>query len=120
MAADEIDEELLLGIRQARRKPRNFAIIAKGPEVLHVLISRKPIRTGAAQAAKRAFHGNAVYVGACYGGDGNEFIFEVVGEEPLIPEVKLKRFLVERTGLPLKPRFVVTAEIGEIDDEEDA
>ena len=46
--------------RSPRKKPRNFAIIAKGQNVLKLLVDKKPIKEGALVKAKKEVQGNAI------------------------------------------------------------
>jgi hypothetical protein len=58
MGTTAADEDLAEGLRQARKSPRNFALIAKGPAPLKLIVQKKPIRDGDVIKAKTEFKGN--------------------------------------------------------------
>ena len=120
MSDSEIDEELLKLLKQARSKPRNFALVAKGTNCLKLIVSRRPIRDNLVVQAKKESGGNKAYRGICVGAGGMDMVFQVADEEePSIPLPKFKRFIADRTGLALKPRFETKADTAEIDDDPD-
>ena len=58
--ATTIDKDLYEGLQQARKKkPRFFALIAKGTEVVGLIVQKKIINDGVAQKAKSADCRNA-------------------------------------------------------------
>ena len=118
MDPSEIDEELTESLRRARRKPQHFALIARGPNCLKLLVSRRPIRGGAVRQAKKDCGGLVIYGGMCFGDGGPDMVFQVHGKEPTIPVMKFKRFILERTGLNIMPRFEEIGEDTESDSEE--
>jgi hypothetical protein len=120
MAATTLDEELVEGIRGAKKKARNFAIIAKGPAPVKLIVQKKPLRDGDINKAKTEFKGNDVIRGVV-AGEGAELVFYVLGEEPTLKTTKLKEFIAEQTELTVKPRFAVVNElpvVSESDDDE--
>ena len=50
---EEEQEDLTTALRQALRKPRYFAIIARGPEVLALVAQKKPFRSGPLRRIRR-------------------------------------------------------------------
>jgi hypothetical protein len=112
-----VHEELVKELKQAKQKARRFALIAKGAAPLHLIVQKKPIPAGVVLQAKSEFKGNAVIEGVVQG-DGTELIFFVLGEEPALPVSKLKSYLAEVTGLPLKPRFAVVPVLPEVCDDD--
>jgi hypothetical protein len=113
-----IDEDLYNGLQQARKKkPRYFALIAKGVEVVGLIVQKKVINSGVAQKAKAESKGNLVIQGICQG-EGVELRFEVVGSEPSIAPKKIKDFIEERTELSLKPQWAVVTELAAVVDDE--
>ena len=116
--ADILDEELASGLRQARKKPRNFAIIAKGPKILKMFVQKKPLKAGELQKAKGEYKGNVIIRGVCIG-DGPEMVFQVADEEPAIKTAIFRAFITEQTELKMKPRWQVVAQLAEVDDNED-
>jgi hypothetical protein len=115
MAVAELDKDLADELKVAKKKPRNFAIIAKGPNVLKLLVSKKPIRPAEVMEAKKEVQGNAVVKGVVRG-DGSELVFQVI-EKPSVDEAKLKKFITETTRLTLKPRFEAVSQLQEVDDD---
>ena len=117
MGKDDLDKDLQKSLQQARKKPRNFAIIAQGTTPVKLIVSKKPIKAGELTDAKKEFKGNLIVKGIVTGGDGPELLFQVL-EEPSIQLPKLKEYLKETGGVTLKPRFQVVADVAEIDDDE--
>ena len=115
----DVDKELVKSLQEAKKKPRNFAIVAKGPNVVKLLVSKKPIKDGELLKAKKECQGNVICRGVCCG-DGADLVFQVTADQPSIAEPKFKAFLKDQTGLALKPRFEVVAEVPEIDESDEA
>ena len=112
-----IDEDLKEGIQQARKKPRFYALIAKGSEVVGLIVQKKAISAGVAQNAKGEFKGNLVIQGVCQG-DGPQLNFEVLDAEPSINPKKIKTFIDEKTELSIKPQWVVVSKFSAVEDAE--
>ena len=90
------------GIQQARKKkPRYYALVAKGADVVGLIVQKKAISAGVAAKAKTECKGNLVIQGVCQG-DGPEFNFEVLEAEPSIKAKKIKDFISERAEITLK------------------
>ena len=115
--ADVLDEDLELGLKQAKKKPRNFALVIKGSKALKLIVQKKPIKAGEVQAAKAEAKGTGFYKGVCQGDGGLEMVFKLVGEEPSVKTVQFKELIAEQTGLTIKPRFELVSELAEVDDE---
>ena len=115
MAAPEQDKELAKSLAVAKKKPRNFVIVAKGLNVLKLLIDKKPIKESAVQAAKKETGGNVVTRGVV-SGNGAEFVFRVA-EETKVNPLKLKDFIAVVADMAVKPRFEVAPNLAEVDDE---
>lgn len=112
---DALDEELAQGLKQARKKPRNFVLLGKGTTVLKLLIDKKPIKSSDIQEAKKATKATTIVSGVIVG-DGTDLVFKVVGEEPSFKTAAFKEYLSEQSGLKVKPRFQVVPELAEIND----
>jgi hypothetical protein len=113
-----LDEELYAALQTARKgKPRNFCLIAKGPEVLKLIVQKKKITEGAMNKAKTEAKGNAVIQGVVVG-SGADLAFEVLDAEPNIKPVKLRDFISEQTDITCKPRWAVVTALQEVPDEE--
>ena len=98
-------EDLKSALVQARKKPRHFAIIAKGPEVLALFAQKKPFRDGMLRQERRDEGGKQVIEGVCQGDGGTKLVFKVEGDVPKIKKSALRQFITSETGLMLKPRF---------------
>ena len=108
---EEEQEDLTTALRQALRKPRFFAIIARGPEVLALRAQKKPFRSGPLRQLRREKKGKQVIQGTCEGDGGLSLVFKCLGELPKIKKSRLREFISETTGLMLKPRFEVGGEV---------
>jgi hypothetical protein len=115
---DVVDEKLAQGLKQARKKPRNFVLLAKGTSVLKLIVDKKPIKTGVVQEARAETKANLILKGVVEG-DGAELVFKLVGDEPTIKIPAFRDYISEQTSLKLKPRFQVVPELAEINDDED-
>src|SRR5690606_26590537 len=79
--ATTLDEELFAGLQQARKKKaRNYCLIAKGPEVLKLIVQKKKIPAGVVQKAKAEVKGNNIIEGVVFG-EGVSLTFEVLDSE---------------------------------------
>jgi len=119
MAKDKADrdDELLEGLRQAKKKPRNFAIVLKGSKVLKLIVKKKPIKPQEILEAKSEVKGTDYLQGVCQGDGGAEIVFRVVGPEPGVKAPQFKELISEQTGLAIKPRFESVKELQEVDDD---
>jgi hypothetical protein len=102
---EEEREDLKTALAQARRKPRYFAIIAKGVEVLAMIAQKRPIRPGTVRQLRRDKGGKQIIEGVCEGDGGSSLVFKVAGAAPKIKKSALRKFIADETGLMLKPRF---------------
>ncbi len=116
--ADILDEELEKGLRQAKKKPRNFAAICKGTKLLKLIVKKKPIKQPEIMAAKSEVQGNAIITGVCVGDGGAGMVFQVEGDEPSIKIPQMREYITEQTGLAIKPRFEVVQALEEVDENE--
>lgn len=114
----DINKDLVKALQRAKKKPCNFAVIAKGPNVLKLIVDRKPIKDGALLQAKKECQGNAIVKGVVCGGDGPELIFRVK-DEPAFGDAKLRKYITDETKLTLKPRFEITADLQEVEADDD-
>ncbi len=110
---DALEDErgdLKTALTQARKKPRYFAIIVKGPEVLSLMVQKKPFRDSALRSERREEGGKEVVEGVCQGEGGTSLVFKVEGKTPKVKKASLRKFISDETGLMLKPRFASDAE----------
>ena len=119
MAQAVADEELAEGIKRARKKACNFALICKGPQPVKLIVRKKAILEGELAKAKAEFKGNAVVSGICVG-SGAELEFHVLGsEEPGVKVGRLKEFIAEQAEVTTKAvwKCVTSLPAIETDDE---
>ena len=115
---DSIDEELLRELKTALKRQCYFALITKGPVPLKLLVQRRPLKMGDVRAMKKECGGKQVFAGTCEGEGGKELLFTVDGKEPKVPESRFKKFVQEQTGLLIAPRFALSGEAGESEEED--
>lgn len=112
----EVDEELASNLRDARKKPRHFAIIESGSTVLKVIVSKKKISSAVLTQAKKEVSGKSVTQGVVK--PSEEGISFLVTEAPSTTGSKLKQFLQENAGMNLQLKIEVVATLDEIADAE--
>ncbi|ADB19136.1 serine/threonine protein kinase [Pirellula staleyi DSM 6068] len=114
----EVNKELAKSLQSARKRPRNFAAIAKGANPLDLIVSKKPIKPNEVQESKKKNGGNAAFQGVVKLDPTNDagLVFQVL-EIPSVTEMKLRKFITESTKLTLKARYEVVASIVEINDD---
>ena len=98
-------EDLTAALKQAKRKPRNFAIIANGNEILSLLMQKKPLRPAVVKSERREEGGKQIYEGICQGTSGSILAFRFRGGLPKFKPNRLRKFISDTTGLMLKPEF---------------
>jgi hypothetical protein len=108
MATPEFDKVLAAALTAAKSASHGFAVVAKGSAVVHLLVSKTPIKDADVQKAKKEHGGTAVIRGKCQGHDG-ELVFHV-SKAPAIDAKKLKEYITHASNLSIKPRFEVVAE----------
>jgi hypothetical protein len=118
MAKETLDSDLIEGLKQAKKSPRNFALIAKGVTPLRLLVQKKKFRDGELMKAKTEAKGNDIIVGVLVA-NGSDFAFQVLGEEPTIKPIKLKELIEEQTEMTSKPRWEVVTALQEIGGDEE-
>lgn len=104
-AQEEKVEDLATGLMQAKKKPRNFAIVAAGNDVLSMLVQKKDFRDGPLRQERRDEGGKQIYEGVCQGVKGTVMRFEFEGDLPKFKPGKLRRFIAEQTGMVVTPEF---------------
>ena len=98
-------EDLAAALKQAKRKPRYFAIVANGNEVLSLILQKKPFRPALVRQERREEGGKQTYEGVCQGESGSILVFKFEGETPKFKPGRLRRFIAAQTGLMVKPEF---------------
>jgi hypothetical protein len=113
-----LDEDLFAGLQQARKKKaRNYCLIAKGPEVLKLIVQKKKIPAGVVQKAKAEVKGNNIIEGVVFG-EGVSLTFEVLDSEPSIKAKKIKEYIAEKTELTVKPEWKVVTAFRQVEEDE--
>jgi hypothetical protein len=102
---EEAAEDLAASLKQAKRQPRFFAIIANGKEVVSLLIRKKPLRDAVVKRARRDEGGKQTYQGICEGSSGSILVFKFSGGLPKFKPGRLRQFIAETTGIMVKPEF---------------
>ncbi len=118
MPGTALDDELIEGLKDAKKSPRYFALIAKGVAPVKLLVQKKKFKEGALMKAKAEAKGNDVITGILEA-SGSDFAFKVVGEEPGVKTSKLKEFIAEQTEMTAKPRWELVNELPKLADDED-
>jgi hypothetical protein len=101
---DEV-EDLTTALKQAKKKPRYFAIVANGNEVLSLMMQKKPYRPAIVKQERREEGGKQTYQGVCEGGTGSILVFKFEGTAPKFKPGRLRKFISAETGLMVKPEF---------------
>ena len=107
---EEHEEELgdlAAALKQAKRKPRYFAIVAAGPEILSLMMQKKPFRPAALKRERREEGGKQVYQGICECISGSTLVFKFEGGLPRLKVPQLRKFIADKTGIMIKPEFQV-------------
>jgi hypothetical protein len=117
MAEAVANEELEKGLKQARKKPRNFLLVGTGSKPLKLVVQKKPIKPPEIVEAKKEVKGTIAITGVCQG-EGAKMTFFVT-EECAFKTVALKDLIGEETGLTLKPEFQVVPALPEVKEDDD-
>jgi len=112
-----LDDDLIEGLKGAKKSPRNFALIAKGVNPVKLLVQKKKFRDGELAKAKAEAKGTEVITGVLVA-SGSDFAFQILGEEPAVKPTKLKELIVEQTEITAKPRWEVVTALTEVSEEE--
>jgi hypothetical protein len=98
MVKDEIDEDLLTGLKQAKTKRQFFAVVLKGGADGALIVSKQKIPPGEISEAKKKSGGSTVIQGACFVEEGTH-IFETEKEPPATLAKTLKTIAKRDAGL---------------------
>ena len=124
-ADERFSEESRKFLLEAKKgKPRKFVIVKDGTQIDRIIIFKKGPFEKAIRAARQEGGTGEIYYGML-SGDGTDIRFELSTADgfttPPGPDVRLKEFLREASGLKLEPTYVIvdkpTAE--QADDESD-
>jgi hypothetical protein len=114
-----LDEDLVEGIKQAKKSPRNFALIVKGASPVKLLVKKKKFRDAELMKAKTEAKGNDIITGVLVA-SGSDFAFHVVATaEPSVKTMKIKELISEQAEVTAKPRWELVKELPEVSDDDD-
>jgi hypothetical protein len=102
---EEEIEDLAAALKQAKRKPRYFAIVANGNEILSLMMQKKPFRPAAVKQERREEGGKQTYQGVCQGTSGTILAFKFDSGTPKFKPGRLRKYIAETTGVMVKPEF---------------
>ncbi len=104
MAVQEIDEELVNGLKQAKSRRMYFALVLKGGADGALLISKQKVPPADIAQAKKKSGGSAVIQGACFGEDG-KIIFEVAKMPGATWAAAVRTIAKRDAGLTIQAEF---------------
>src|SRR6266403_104858 len=113
----EIDEELVTGLKAAKSKRMSFAVVLKGGSDGALIVSKQKIPPTAIAEAKKLSGGSAVIKGACFFEEG-KYIFEVAKQPPATLANALKLIARRDSGLSIQPECRVGTDPDLKDEEE--
>ncbi|MDX1943772.1 MAG: hypothetical protein SFU86_00065 [Pirellulaceae bacterium] len=113
MPAEEIDKDLLEGLRQARKRAQHFVLICKGNDPLKLLVDRKRPRDGELRLVRSDVGGNRLIRGVVEG-DGGVLVFFVQDEEPKVKPARLREMVAQQTEIMIRPEYKVVAKLPEV------
>lgn len=118
MPDSKLDEDLVEGLKQAKKAPRNFALIVKGAAPVKLLVRKKKIKDAELLKAKTEAKGTD-YIAGVVEGSGSEFAFKIVAEkEPAVLPAKIKDLIGEQADMTTKARWELVKELPKLPDEE--
>src|SRR5262245_36583058 len=114
-----LDEELAEGLSQAKKSPRNFALILKGEKPVKLIVQKKKFRDAGLATARTEAKGND-YVTGVLEASGSDFAFIIQAKEaPGVNMLKLKELIAEQADVTAKPRWELVKELPNIGDDDD-
>src|SRR4051812_45641329 len=99
---EELDEELVAGLKQAKSKRMYFAAVMKGGADGALLLSKTKVPPKDIAEAKKKCGGSAVIKGACFYEDG-KYVFETAKEPPATLANALKIIARRDSGMTISP-----------------
>jgi hypothetical protein len=102
------DEELRVGLKQAKQKKMFFAFVPKGTDG-KLIVSKRKIPPKDIADAKKEIGGSAAVLGKCFGEEG-AMVFEVAKAVAPTLTAAVKKVAKRETGLTLQPEFRVVSE----------
>lgn len=113
---DKFDDDLIAGLRLARKKALNFVLVCKGTNVLKAFVQKKTILSGQVKEARTATGGNLVIEGVVQQ-VADEMVFNVVGDQPSLRIAAFRDYIKDNSGLKIKPVFKVVKELPTVVDD---
>ncbi len=99
---EELDKDLVDGLKQAKSKRSYFALVLKGGSDGAIIISKQKVPPGAINEAKKKCGGSAVVKGACFYEDG-KYVFEMAKEPAATLPNAIKVIVKRDAGLTIQP-----------------
>lgn len=118
-AEPNLDKALYDGLQQAKKNPRYYCVIAKGVDVVGLVVQKKPILDGQAQKLKAERKGSLLIQGVCHA-NGADLTLEVLEAEPSITTKKIKDFVSAQTELTVKPAWSVVPQLTPVIEDDNA
>ena len=119
MPESKLDEDLVDGLKEAKKTPRSFALIIKGASPVKLLVRKKKFKEGDLMKAKTEAKGND-YITGVLEASGSDFAFKIIAnEEPGVTILKLKDLISEQAGMTAKPRWELVKELPKLPDDDD-
>lgn len=116
MSESGIDKELAVALQGARKKPQNFAIVAKGSNCVKLFVSKKTLKEKELNEAKKKYQATTIIRGVVRG-DGSDLVFQVL-ELPSLQDAKVRTFIKDESGLVVKARFEVVTALPEVSEQD--
>ena len=98
----ELDSDLVNGLKQAKSTRLYFAVVLKGGADGALIVSKQKIPPTDISAAKKKSGGSAVLKGACFYEDG-KYVFEMAKDPPATLSNALKTIAKRDAGLTIQP-----------------
>ncbi|MFT5422917.1 MAG: hypothetical protein ACI89L_000686 [Phycisphaerales bacterium] len=111
------DPELETMLKQARKKPRNFAAAMKGSDIA-LAVSKKAIKSAQIKELKAKVGASKCAVGICQG-EGSTMVFRTTDALPDKAAKLLKALIKEEAGLSMKPVIKIVASYDVVDEDDD-
>lgn len=101
MPTQQLDEDLIKGLKEAKAKRVYFAVVLKGASDGALIVSKQKVQPGPINEAKKKCGGSVVLKGACLYEDG-KYVFELGTEPPATLPNALKTIAKRDSGLTIQ------------------
>lgn len=110
------EPELQAMLKQAKKKPRNFAAAMKGSDIA-LVVSKKAIKTSQIKELRAAVGASKCAVGVCQG-EGSTMVFRTTDPLPDKAAKLLKALIKEEAGLSMKVEIKIVLSYDAVDDDD--